>query len=167
MITAIVHADKEWGIGKGNDMMFSLPKDMKFFRQTTLNHVVVMGGNTLRSFPNGSPLKNRVNVVLSGGQVRDDCVFVRSYEELKTWLKAHENEEIFVIGGGEVYRELLPYCSAALVTKVNAVGGAEVFFPNLDTHPDFICVDEGAPVEDNGYVIRFTKYVNQKVKNLP
>ena len=51
MISAIVHVDQQWGIGKGNDMMFSLPKDMKFFRETTLNHVVVMGGNTLRSFP--------------------------------------------------------------------------------------------------------------------
>ena len=78
MIRAIVHADKEWGIGKGNGMMFSLPKDMKFFRETTMNHVVVMGGNTLRSFPNAKPLKNRVNIVLSRGQVRDDCVIVRS-----------------------------------------------------------------------------------------
>ena len=67
MIRAIVHVDKKWGIGKGNDMMFSLPKDMKFFRETTLNHTVVMGGNTLRSFPNQKPLKNRVNIVLSRG----------------------------------------------------------------------------------------------------
>ena len=65
MIRAIVHADKKWGIGKNNDMMFSLPKDMKFFRETTMGHTVVMGGNTLRSFPNGKPLKNRVNIVLS------------------------------------------------------------------------------------------------------
>ena len=72
MIYAIVHVDQQWGIGKGNDMMFSLPKDMQFFRKTTLNHTVVMGGNTLRSFPNGNPLKNRVNIVLSRGQVRDD-----------------------------------------------------------------------------------------------
>ncbi len=166
MIKAIVHADREWGIGKGNDMMFSLPKDMKFFRETTLNHTVVMGGKTLRSFPNQKPLKNRVNVVLSRGQVCDECVFVRSYEELKTELKKRENEEIFVIGGGEIYRELLPYCHEALVTKVDAVGGAEVFFPNLDEHPDFVCVDEGEPVEDNGYVIRFTRYQNKNPKNL-
>lgn len=166
MIRAIVHADKEWGIGKGNGMMFSLPKDMKFFRETTMNHVVVMGGNTLRSFPNAKPLKNRVNIVLSRGQVRDDCVIVRSYEELFKAMKAHEKEEIYVIGGGEVYRELLPYCEEVLVTKVDAVGGAEVFFPNLDENPDFQCVDEGEPVDDNGSTIRFTRYKNLKTRKL-
>ena len=166
MIKAIVHVDKEWGIGKGNDMMFSLPKDMKFFRETTMGHTVVMGGNTLRSFPNGKPLKNRVNIVLSRGQVSDDCVIVRSYDELKTAMKARENEDIYVIGGGELYKALLPYCHEVLVTKVDAVGGAEVFFPNLDEHPDFICVDEGAPIEDNGFTIRFTTYKNANVKVL-
>ena len=162
MIRAIVHADKEWGIGKNNDMMFSLPKDMKFFRETTMGHTVVMGGNTLRSFPNGKPLKNRVNIVLSRGQVRDDCVIVRSYEELKNELKARKNEEIFIIGGGEVYKELLPYCDEALVTKVNAVGGASVFFPNLDKLPNFKLVYESEEIEDNGYTIRFTTYQNKK-----
>ena len=163
MITAIVHVDKEWGIGKGNDMMFSLPKDMKFFRETTMGHTVVMGGNTLRSFPGQKPLKNRVNLVLSRGQVRDDCVIVRSYEELKKELKARQNEEIFIIGGGEIYKALLPYCHRALVTKVDAVGGAEVFFPNLDKTENFVCVDEGEPLEDNGYTIRFTTYKNMSV----
>lgn len=166
MIRAIVHADKEWGIGKNNDMMFSLPKDMKFFRETTLGNTVVMGGNTLRSFPNGKPLKNRVNIVLSRGMVRDDCVIVRSYEELKKEMKSRQGEEIFVIGGGEVYRELLPYCHEVLVTKVDAVGGAAVFFPNLDENPDFICVYEGEPIEDNGHSIRFTTYKNLNVIEL-
>ena len=166
MIYAIVHADKEWGIGKGNDMMFSLPADMKFFRSTTMGHTVVMGGNTLRSFPNQKPLKNRVNIVLSRGQVRDDCIIVRSYDELKTEMTSRKNEDIYVIGGGEVYKELLPYCHEVLVTKVDAVGGAEVFFPNLDENPDFVCVDEGIPQEDNGYTIRFTRYRNTAVQNL-
>lgn len=166
MIRAIVHVDKQWGIGKGNDMMFSLPKDMKFFRETTQGHTVVMGGNTLRSFPNQKPLKNRVNIVLSRGQVRDDCVIVRSYDELKNEMKKRKNEEIYVIGGGEVYRELLPYCDEALVTKVDAVGGAEVFFPDLDADGNFVCVYESEPIEDNGNVIRFTTYKNTKPKKL-
>ncbi len=166
MLIAIVHVDREWGIGKGNDMMFSLPKDMKFFRETTSGHTVVMGGNTLRSFPGQKPLKNRVNIVLSRGQVRDDCVIVRSYDELKRELKARQNEDIYVIGGGEVYKELLPYCDEALVTKVDAVGGGEVFFPNLDEHPDFVCIDGGEPLDDIGLTIRFTKYKNVNVKPL-
>ena len=166
MIYAIVHADKEWGIGKGNDMMFSLPVDMKFFRQTTMGHTVVMGGKTLRSFPNQKPLKNRVNIVLTRGHVCDECIIVHSYNELKSAMKERENDDIFVIGGGEIYKELLPYCDGAYVTKVDAVGGAEVFFPNLDLDPNFICVDEGVPLEDNGHTIRFTKYRNLKTKKL-
>lgn len=166
MIRAIVHADKEWGIGKNNDMMFSLPKDMKFFRETTRGNTVVMGGNTLRSFPNGKPLKNRTNIVLSRGQVRDDCVTVSSFDELKKEISKRKNEEIYVIGGGVIYRELLPYCEEILVTKVNAVGGAEVFFPNLDENADFDCVYESEPIDDNGLTIRFTTYKNNAVKPL-
>ncbi len=166
MIRAIVHADKTWGIGKGNDMMFSLPKDMKFFRETTMGHTVVMGGNTLRSFPNQKPLKNRVNIVLSRGQVRDDCIIVRSYDELFAELKKREDEEVFVIGGGEIYKALLPYCYEALVTKVDAVGGAEVFFPNLDEDENFTLVYESERIEDNGNTIRFTTYRNKALKAL-
>lgn len=166
MIYAIVHVDKEWGIGKDDDMMFSLPLDMKFFRQTTTGHTVVMGGNTLRSFPGQKPLKNRVNIVLSRGQVCDECVIVRSYEDLFSVLKTRKNEDIYVIGGGEIYKALLPYCHEALVTKVDAVGGASVFFPNLDKCENFTCVDEGEPMVDNGYTIRFTKYVNKAVKDI-
>ncbi len=166
MIYAIVHADREWGIGKGNDMMFSLPKDMKFFRETTMGHTVVMGGKTLRSFPGQKPLKNRTNIVLSRGQVRDDCIIVPSYDALMAELKKRENEDVFIIGGGEIYKALLPYCHGAYVTKVDAVGGAEVFFPNLDENKNFICVDEGEPIDDNGYTIRFTKYENKKVQHL-
>lgn len=166
MIRAIVHVDKEWGIGKNNDMMFSLPKDMKFFRETTMGHTVVMGGKTLRSFPGQKPLKNRVNIVLSRGQVCDECIFVRDYDELKKELKSRKNEEIFIIGGGSVYQELLPYCDEALVTKVDAVGGAEIFFPDLDKNPDFECVYESEPMDDNGHTIRFTTYKNKNVQSL-
>ena len=166
MIRAIVHADKKWGIGKNNDMMFSLPQDMKFFRATTLGHTVVMGGNTLRSFPNGKPLKNRVNIVLSRGQVCDECIFVRDMDALKAEMKARKDEDIFVIGGGAIYRELLPYCHEALVTKVDADGGAEVFFPNLDENENFECVYQSEPIDDNGYTIRFTTYKNNAVKEL-
>ena len=165
MIRAIVHADREWGIGKNNDMMFSLPKDMKFFRETTLGNMVVMGGNTLRSFPNGNPLKNRINVVLSRTLAREDCKIVRSYEELKNAMKEAETD-VYVIGGGEVYRELLPYCDEVLVTKVDAVGGASVFFPNLDEKPEFSCVYQSEPMEDNGLIILFTTYKNKAVQPL-
>ena len=167
MIIAIVHADKEWGIGKNGDMMFSLPKDMKFFRETTSGNVVVMGGNTLRSFPNGKPLKNRLNIVISRGQVRDDCIIVPTMSEFKKEIKNRQNDgDIYVIGGAQIYKELLPYCHEALVTKVDAIGGADTFFPNLDEDERFACVHESEPIDDNGYTIRFTTYRNNSVEEL-
>ena len=168
MIRAILHADRKWGIGKNNSLLFSLPRDMKFFRETTSGKTVVMGGNTLRSFPGGKPLKNRTNIVLSATQVRDDCIVVRTLDELKAEMKrrAEAGEDIYVIGGGSVYRALLPHCREVLVTKVDADGGADVFFPDLDEDPDFRVAGDGGETEDNGYVIRFLTYQNLAVKPL-
>lgn len=161
---AILHADKEWGIGKNNDLMFSIPLDMKFFRETTINKVVVMGNNTLKSFPNGNPLKNRINIVLSRTQSRGDCIVVKSIEELFVELKKYDFNDIFVIGGASIYKMLLPYCSEVLVTKVDAIGGADTFFENLDNNKNFELIFESEPVETNGYTIKFTTYKNSNVK---
>lgn len=162
---AILHADKEWGIGKSNGLMFSIPADMKFFRETTTGNVVVMGSNTLKSFPGGNPLKNRTNIVLfPGGAKRDDCVIVQSLEELFAEIKKYDADKVFVIGGAMMYKTLLPYCTEILVTKVDAVGGADAYFENLDKNPSFSLVRESEPVETNGYTIRFTTYKNLKVK---
>lgn len=162
---AIVAVDKKWGIGKKNGLLFELPEDMRFFRKTTLNKVVVMGSNTLKSFPNGKPLKNRTNVVLfPGGEKREDCIVVDSMEELKETLKNYPQEEIFVIGGAMFYKTMLPYCSEVLVTKVDADGEAEVFYENLDDKKEWTCVYESESVETNGYSIKFTTYKNSHVK---
>ena len=144
-----------------------LEKGYEIFRETTSGHTVVMGGNTLRSLPNQKPLKNRVNIVLTRGQVCDECVVVRSFDELKNELKVRENtEDIYIMGGGAIYNELIDYCDEALVTKVDAIGGADVFFPNLDKKENFVCVDQGEPIDDNGYTIYFTRYQNTAKKPL-
>ncbi len=162
---AIVAVDKKWGIGKKNDLLFSLPLDMKFFREKTLNKVVIMGSNTLKSFPGGNPLKNRTNVVLfPGGEKRDDCIIVDSMDELRAELKKYDPEDVFVIGGAMFYKTMLPYCSEVFVTKVDADGGAEVFYENLDKAEGFRCVFESETQETNGYNIKFTTYKNDNVK---
>ena len=125
---AIVAVDKNWGIGKNNDLLFSIPEDMKFFRETTKGKVVVMGSNTLKSLPNGNPLKNRVNIVLSKTVKRDDCIIVNNVEQLLETVKLYNPDDVYVMGGAMVYKTLLPYCSEILVTKVNADGFADVFF---------------------------------------
>lgn len=164
---AILHADKEWGIGKKNGLMFSIPADMKFFRETTTGNVVVMGSNTLKSFPGGKPLKNRTNIVLyPDGEDRDDCLIVHSLEELFVEIKKYDEDKVFVIGGAMMYKTLLPYCSEVLVTKVDAVGGADAYFENLDQNPAFKLVYTSEPVETNGYTVYFTTYKNLKLKAL-
>jgi dihydrofolate reductase len=163
---AILHADKEWGIGKDNGLMFSLPTDMKFFRTTTKGGVVVMGRKTLESFPDGKPLKNRVNIVLSSSLKRDDCITVKNLNELKAELQNYPDLPVWVIGGSAIYRLLLPYCESVLVTRVETVGGADTFFPDLDKDENFIRVKRGENVDDNGTTIHFDEYKNLKVKNL-
>lgn len=164
---AILHADKEWGIGKNNSLMFKIPADMNFFKETTIGNVVVMGSNTLKSFPGGAPLKNRVNIVLyPDGDKRIDCTVVNSLEELFTEIKKFDSDKVFVIGGAMMYKTLLPYCSEVLVTKVDAVGGADTFFENLDKNKDFKLVYESEPTETNGFLIKFTTYKNLAVKPL-
>ena len=162
---AIVAVDRKWGIGKNNDLLFSLKKDMQYFREKTLNKIVVMGSNTLKSFPGGNPLKNRTNIVLfPGGETRSDCTVVQSLEELSAVLEKYPTEDVFVIGGAMFYRTMLPFCSEVYVTKVDADGEASVFFENLDTLPDWECSETGEIVEENGIQFRFTIYKNKNPK---
>ncbi len=130
----IVAADKNWAIGLQNKLLVSIPADMKFFRQTTTGNVVVMGRKTLESFPNGQPLKNRTNIVLTSDRSYNvkDAVVVHSIEELLEELKKYDSEDVYVIGGESIYRQLLPYCSLAHVTKIDHEYQADTYFPNLD-----------------------------------
>ncbi len=135
----IVAVDKNWAIGKENKLLVSIPADMKFFRETTGGKVVVMGRKTLESFPGGKPLKNRTNIVLTTDtsyRVKD-ALAVHSVEELLEELKKYDREDIYVIGGESIYRQLLPYCRLAHVTKIDHAYEADTYFPNLDDMDDW------------------------------
>lgn len=167
MIISILNCDKEYGIGKRNGLLFSLPLDMKFFKETTKGHVVAMGENTLLSFPGSKPLKNRINIVLSQDKTHnyEGVINVHSFDEfLKKIKELSLNDDVYIIGGASIYRQTLPYVDKVLLTKVNAVGGAEVFFVNIDADPSFECVDEGEPLKDGEFEIRFTTYINKNKK---
>ena len=156
---AIVAVDKKWGIGKNNDLLFSLPEDMKFFREKTSGKTVCMGYNTLLSFPGSKPLKNRVNIVLAPeGVERDDCIIVHTLEDLSK--EVNKYDDVFVIGGAMFYKTMVPYCDEVYVTKVDADGEATVFYPNLDEMENYTEVYSSEPLESNGYTIRFTTYKN-------
>lgn len=148
----IAAVSNNWGIGKDGDLLFHIKEDMKFFKETTINNVVVMGRKTLESFPNGNPLRDRVNIVLTRNTEfkKDGTVTVNSVDELLEEIKKYD-EEVFVIGGGEVYSLLLPYCNKAYITRVNAEKDADTFLLNLDAAPEWSIISE-SEVFDNGKV---------------
>ena len=159
-MNAIVVVDKKWGIGKNNDLLFKLPEDMKYFRQKTLNKIVVMGSNTLKSFPDGKPLNNRTNAVLfPGGEKRDDCIVADSLEELRQVLTSFPEDDIFIIGGAMMYKTMLPFCKRVYVTKVDADGQASVFFPDLD-RLGWTLSERVAKKRDGEYELEFVVYSN-------
>ena len=135
----IVAADKNWAIGKNNKLLVSIPQDMKFFRETTTGKVVVMGRKTLESFPGGQPLKKRVNIVLTSDKNYhvNGADIGHSIDALLEELKKYPAEDIYVIGGESIYRQLLPYCDKAYVTKIEHAYDADTFFPNLDEDPQW------------------------------
>lgn len=159
----ILNCDKKFGIGKKNGLLFRQPKDMAFFRSTTSGHCVALGENTLLSFPGAKPLPNRRHIVLSQDETHnyEGVTNVHSFEEfLKAISDALANEDVYVIGGASIYRQMLPYCDLVLLTKIDADGGAEVFFENLDESDAFKLIEQSPYEEDNGNMISFCKYEN-------
>ena len=135
----IVAVDQNWAIGKNNQLLVRIPADQKFFRETTTGKVVVMGRKTLESFPNGQPLKNRTNIVLTRNKdyAVKGAIVVHSMDELHDELKKYNSEDVFVIGGEKIYEQLLDECDVAHVTKIEFAYDADSYFPNLDENPDW------------------------------
>ena len=136
IITAV---DRNWAIGNKNDLLIRIPNDHKHFREETTGKVVVLGRKTLEAFPQGLPLKNRTNIILSSNpdyHVKD-AVVVHSMDELMEELKAYRDEDIYVIGGESVYRQLLPCCNVAHITKIDHAYEADAYFPDLDADGDW------------------------------
>ena len=169
MIISILNCDNKWGIGKRNGLLFSLPLDMAFFRKTTSGHVVAMGENTLLSFPNQKPLKNRTNIVLSKDidHNYEGVVNVHTFEDFLRTIKEYaKKEDVYIIGGASIYNQTLPYVDKVLLTKVHADGGAEVFFTNLDELDNFVIEERGETVMDGEYEIEFLTYKNLDKKEI-
>ncbi len=167
MIISILNCDKEYGIGKKNGLLFNLKEDMRFFRTTTLNHVVAMGENTLLSFPGQKPLKNRTNIVLSQDITHnyEGVINVHTFEDfLRKVNEFAKSEDVYIIGGASMYRQTLEYVDYVYLTKVDAIGGAEVFFVNIDENENFEVVSESEPIQDGDYIIKFVTYRNKNKK---
>ncbi|MCL2054505.1 MAG: dihydrofolate reductase [Oscillospiraceae bacterium] len=159
-MNAIVAVSQNFGIGCGNDLLYRIPGDMKFFREKTLGKVVVMGRKTFLSLPNSRPLNDRTNIVLTRDKdfTADGVLVFTSVPGLLEGLKGYNPDDVFVIGGGEVYSELLPHCNTAFVTKIEAEKPAQVFFPNLDVSYDWVLAEQSAKYEHEGIFYSFCIY---------
>lgn len=162
----IVAAAKNWAIGFKGDLLFDLPDDMAFFKNTTINKVVVMGRNTLLSFPGEKPLKNRTNIVLTTNRdfETEGCIICHSFNELFEELKKYNAEDIFVIGGGKIYNDLYPYCSEAYITKVDAVVNADTFLHNFDDDENWYLSYASEVHENSNLKFTFNTYKNKNTK---
>jgi len=132
-MNVIVATDRLWGIGKDGNIPWHISEDMKFFKKMTTGKVVIMGRKTMESFPNKKPLPNRVNIVLTKNPdyTCDGAIVVHSVEELLEKTKDYDDEDLFVIGGGQIYNLLMSYCGTAYVTRIDKVFDTDAKFPNL------------------------------------
>lgn len=157
----IAAVDSNWAIGYKNELLVRIPNDQKWFQKVTTGKVVVMGRKTLESFPNGIPLKNRTNIVLSNDmnlKVKD-AIVVHSVDELLRELENYDTEDVYVIGGESVYEALLPYCDTAHITKIDYVYQADRHFPNLDELSEWKIEQESEEQTYFDLEYTFVKYV--------
>ncbi len=146
---AIVAVYEDWGIGRDGTQPVALSADRKFFRETTRGAMVIVGRRTIEDFPGKKPLPGRVNVALSRSEKEIPGFTLCTTAEEAVQL-AERAEKCFVIGGGSVYRQLLPYCEEVYVTKVHTNPGSDTFFTNLDEDLDWYLGEILQSGEENG-----------------
>ena len=156
----IVAVDENWGIGKNGELLVRIPNDQKFFREETTGKVVVLGRKTMETFPGGRPLKNRQNIILStkADYKVEGAVVVHSIEELLEELKQYPTEDVYIIGGDSVYKQMLPYCDVAHVTKIDMSYDADAFHPNLDNDSEWEITAESDEQVYFDLTYHFVKY---------
>lgn len=160
----IVAVDENWAIGNKNELLVRIPADHKFFRQETTGKVVVLGRKTLETFPQGLPLKNRTNIIMSTNpfyQVKD-AVVVHNVEELLKELKQYDTQDVYIVGGESIYRQMLPYCDVAHVTRIDHAYEADAFFPNLDECPEWQITADSEEQTYFDITYHFLKYERKK-----
>jgi dihydrofolate reductase len=161
---AIAAVDRNWGIGNKGRLLVSLPEDQKdVFKRYTYGNTVLFGRKTLETFPGQRPLPGRRNIVLSrNADLEIDGILVlHSLSEVKEYLHRHMEEVIYVIGGAEVYKLLLPFCDETIVTRIKAEFEADSFFENLDQSENWVEIDRTDPVKSvKGYSFTVARYRN-------
>lgn len=153
----IVAVYDDWGIGCCGTQPIALSADRKFFRQTTKGAMVIVGRKTLEDFPGQKPLPGRINVALTRSH-QEIPGFTLCHSPVEAVELAKTAERAFVIGGGSVYTQMLPYCDRAYITKVHTTTKSDTFFPNLDAQEDWILSETLLSGEENGIAYEMLLY---------
>ena len=153
----IVAVYDDWGIGKDGTQPIALSADRKFFRETTRGSLVIAGRRTIDDFPGRKPLPGRANAALTRQEIEIPG-FTVCHSPAEVLELAENHDRAFVIGGGSVYRQLLPHCTRAYVTKVHCQPESDTFFPNLDEHPDWTLEETLQSGEENGIAYEMCLY---------
>ena len=157
----IAAVDRDWSIGREEQLLYSIPEDLAWFKSLTWGKAIVYGRKTMVTFPGGKPLPGRKNYVLTHHpeQIPDPARGVASVEEL---LEAVQQEPALIVAGGEqVYRQLLPFCDAAWITQIDAQGGGDRFLPNLDRMPEWQLVEASEWKNWQDLRFRFCHYLKK------
>lgn len=156
----IAAVDRNWAIGYKNELLVRIPEDQKWFRETTTGKAVIMGRKTLESFPNKSPLKNRLNVVITSDMNYSvpGAVVVHSIDEAVEAVRDYADDDVYVIGGESIYRQMLPLCSTAHITKVDYAYQADAHFPDLDKEEGWKITETSDEKTYFDIIYEFVKY---------
>ena len=161
---AIVAVDSNWAIGNKGKLLVSIPSDHKMFRTQTKDKIVIYGRKTLETFPMARPLDQRVNIIFSRNPAYEvkNAETVHSVEELQELLRTkyaeYDSDDVYVIGGESIYRQLLPLCDTVIVTRIDFDYEADAFFQNLDQNPEWECVEEGEEQTYFDVAFHFDRY---------
>lgn len=163
-MNVIVCADANWGIGNRGELLVNIPADKRMFKERTMGGVVLGGRKTMEGLPGGTTLAGRTNVVLTRRQnyTYGDALIVHSVEEALQELSRYRTQDIYIIGGGDVYRAFLPYCDTAYVTRVDYVYQADTFFPDLDEDDGWVMTHDSE--EQTYYDLEYYFTIYQRVK---
>ena len=156
----IVAVDENFGIGKDNNLLARISPDLKRLRNFTVGNIIVMGSKTYMSFPK-RPLPDRENLVITTKP--ENYPEVRCFTSVEDFLEYSKTADktIYVLGGGQIYKQLLPYCDKAHVTKILHSFEADTFFPNLDEDEEWMISEEGEGIETEQYPFKYVTYVRK------
>ncbi len=165
----IAAVDNNWAIGNRGKLLVSIPNDQKMFRNETLGKVVVLGRKTLETFPNGQPLRDRTNIILTHDPNYSvaGAIVVHNDEELFEKLSEYDTDDVYIIGGESVYGRYVKYCDTAIITKIDQAYESDAYFPDLDKDENWEMTAESEEFTYFSVEYTFREYRNRNVRSYP